>query len=102
MNSSLLLDIAELSLTHITNKSSVEFVDINILYDEFIQGKTLCKGKATFQEFRIALKTIFPIYKNNRKNTVNFKISSKTAYSKCSELSLNLRPLSHINKSLNL
>ena len=98
MNSNLLLDVAELSLTHITKKSSVVFVDINTLYSELIQGKALCKSNMTLNEFRIALKTIYPIYKNKKKHTVKFKISSKTAYLRCEELSLRLRPLSHINQ----
>ena len=96
MKSNLLLDVAELALTHLTSKSSVSHIDVNVLYKEFMEGKTLCKDKASFEEFKIALRTIFPIYKNKRKHTVQFKISSRTAYSTCETLSLKLRPLTHI------
>ena len=98
MNSTLLLDVAELALTHITNDSSVAFVEANKIYEEFISGETLCKSNASFEEFRSALKIMFPIYKNKKKHTHLFKISSHTAYAVCEERVLKLRPLSHINR----
>lgn len=97
MKSNLLLDIAELSLTHLSNNSSVTFVNINDLYQEFLSGKTLCREDADFNEFKEALKIIFPIYKNKRKHTVEFKISSNTAYESCEKLFLKLRPIADIN-----
>ncbi len=98
MNSNLLLDIAELSLTRIIAGSSVAFVGVGELYEEFVSGNTLCKSKASFSQFHTALKTIFPIYKNKRKRTKIFKLSSITAYAVCESMSIRLRPLSHINK----
>lgn len=98
VNSTLLLDITELALTHITSDSSVTFVDVHEIYAEFISGDTLCKSRASFVEVRTALKTMFPIYKNKRKNTQIFKISSNATYAVCEARMLKLRPLSHINK----
>lgn len=99
MNTNLLLDVAELALTHITEGSSVAFVDIGKLYNEFIEGKTLCESTASYGEFRRVLITMFPIYKNNHKNTTKMKISINAAYTTCEMLSLILRPIEHIQRS---
>ncbi len=99
MNSNILLDVAELALKHVKEGSTVDYVDINELYQEFENGKTLCKSAASFKEFRLALETIFPIYKNKRKHTQLFKISTRTAYSECDKLLLILRPLAHIMRN---
>lgn len=99
MKSNLLLDITELVLTHLSCESSVTFVNIDTIYKEVRQGKTLSRRtNITIDEIKSSLREIFPIYKNNRRHTQDFKISSKTAYSTCKKLNLRLRPLSHICK----
>jgi len=99
VNTNLLLDVAELALTHITEESSVTFVNIGKLYNKFIEGKTLCRSTASYDEFRKALITMFPIFKNNHKNTTKMKISINAAYKTCETLSIKLRPIEHIQRS---
>ncbi|MCF6218559.1 MAG: hypothetical protein L3J94_07360 [Gammaproteobacteria bacterium] len=96
MKSNVLLDVAELALSHLGDKSNVTYVNINDLYDEYISGGALCRIPVSKEYFRSALKTMFPIYKNVRKHTNDFKISIKSAYFVCDELSLTLRPIEHI------
>ncbi len=98
MNSNVLLDVAELALTHLDRSSSVTYANIDSLYDEYISGGGLCRIPITKNQFRSALKIMFPIYKNKRKHTQEFKISSRAAYSVCEDLSIKLRPLNHIVK----
>lgn len=102
MKTNLLLDVAELSLSQLTENSSVIFINIHELYKKFQEGTTLCKSKASFEDFRKALQAIFPIYKNKRKHTTLIKISSKTAYNICESKSLKLRPLLHIKRENNI
>lgn len=96
MKTNLLLDVAELSLGHLPDNSSVTFINIEELYERFSRGESLCKSKASFEEFRIAIKTVFPIYKNKRRKTKVFKISSTSAYRYFDSKSIKLRPLTHI------
>ncbi|WP_445368212.1 hypothetical protein ACH5Y9_01215 [Methylomonas sp. BW4-1] len=96
MKTNLLLDVAELSLRSLPDNSAVTFVNIEELYERFLRGESLCKSKASFDEFRLAIKTVFPIYKNNRRKTKIFKISSVSAYRYFDSKSIKFRPLSHI------
>ena len=97
MKSNVLLDVAELALSHLDKNSSVTYINSDELYEEYIQGGSLCRIKISEENFRDALKIMFPIYKNVRKHTRNFKISEKSAYTSCDKLSIKFRPLSHIN-----
>lgn len=96
MNTDLLLDVTELALTNLHSDSSVCFIHIDDIYRELLVGKTLCKTKATKAEVKRVLRTMFPIYKNRKKHTVLFKISSESAYGTCRTMHIRLRPLSDI------
>lgn len=96
MNTDLLLDVTELALTKLPNDSSVCFVHIDDIFRDLLSGKTLCKTKATKGEVKRVLKRMFPIYKNRKKDTVLFKISSESAYGTCRTMHMRLRPLSDI------
>jgi hypothetical protein len=98
MKVNLLLDVAELCLTHLEKRSRVAFVELDLLYKEFQAGKTLCKSTADIHEFRAAVCKMFPIYKNNHKSNKRIKISLHAVRAVCESLSLRLRPLEHMKK----
>ncbi|WP_445371372.1 hypothetical protein ACH518_19990 [Methylomonas sp. HW2-6] len=98
MSTNLMLDVAEVALTRLPINSSVCFVNIDDIHKDILAGKGMCKIKATESDIRNALKTIFPIYKNKRKNIKLFKISSNVAYKSLRKLDIKLRPLLHIIK----
>jgi hypothetical protein len=94
-----MLDVAEVALIRLTSNSSVCFVHIDDIYEDILAGNGVCKIRATKNDIRNVLKIIFPIYKNKRKNTQLFKISSHAAYESCRKMHMKLRPLPHIIKN---
>ena len=98
MSTNLILDVAEVALTRLPSNSSVCFVHIDNIHKDILAGKGICKIKATENDIRNALKIIFPIYKNKRKNTQLFKISSNAAYKSCRKMDMKFRLLPHIIK----
>jgi hypothetical protein len=96
MNVNLLLDVAELCLTHLPEGSRVAYVELDSLYKEFLEGKTLCKSKADIGEFKNAISTMFPVYKNNHNGNKIMKISMDAVNSTCEQLSIRLRPIEHM------
>jgi hypothetical protein len=88
----LYLDVIEISLVNIPkDKKTAKIKPATILE----QLSTRTTRKTTVDEIRTIIRHVFPIYKNNRRNTKCFKISRSKANIFLSENRLVLRPIEH-------
>lgn len=96
---SLIFDITAMGLRHVPVGRQRVFEDGDSLYKVFCILYSDLHPDLTEQEFFDVLRKIFPVYKNPRKNTENYKITSFKLEDRLQKLGMNSFPVNtFINK----
>lgn len=94
----LYLEVAQSALALIPNNKKSRTLHFYDVYNDIADRNPALLSRITPVEVRDALRTIFPIHKNNRKKQKKMKVNIETAYNSLGDLNLTLLPKKHISR----